>query len=993
MRIRLLHVLCAGTLSLLLLPAAQAQTRVVNGGFNHTCVLRGDGTVSCWGQGTASQLGNGANLSSIQPVTVLGVGGVGTLSGITSLGGGDNHTCGADAAGAVYCWGEGTNGKLGNNAAVSSNTPVQVVGVGGTGTLSGITAIAGGISHTCALRSDGTVYCWGQGSSSQLGNGTTTVTQTSPVQVVGVGGAGVLSGITAIGAGDTHTCAVGAAGAVYCWGAGTSGKLGDNTTTSRNTPVQVVGVGASGTLSGIAYVTAGSSHTCAMATGGTAAYCWGLGTGAQLGNNALVSSNSPVQVAGIGGSGTLSGLVSIGSGDNHTCAVITDGSVTCWGTATNGRVGGNTGINASAPTAVVGVGRVGTLSGIRATAGVAAISDGGLHTCAMRTSGAVVCWGNNASGQATNGVANASASPVLVTGLGDATGMIAAGDFHNCVLRPGGAVACWGFGVNGALGNNARGDVTSGSVTVLGVGGSGTLTGITNLAAGNTHTCGVGAGGAVYCWGVQTNGRLGDNVVTATVVLVPVQVLGVGGAGTLSGVTQLALGTTHSCALASGSVYCWGAGANGKLGNNLNADSGTPVQVVGVGGVGTLSGVTAIGAGDLHMCAVLTDASVVCWGEGANGKLGNNAAANSATPVQVVGVGGAGTLGSIQAVAGGTQYSCALTTGGAVFCWGLGTGGQLGNAASLSSTTPVQVVGVGGTGTLSGVSAIAPGGSHVCAVVSGAVDCWGTGTSGQLGNGASVTSNTPVQVVGVGGTGTLSGATSLQSGSQYTCALRSGGTVGCWGFSGNGQLGNGGANSQYTPVDVPGGAALPVELTAFEAVAAGPGLLHLTWTTAAETNNAGFTPQLRREGSLTWTDGGFVTGHGTKAEVSHYQATLAGLAPGRYTLRLAQIDLDGTAHLSPSIEATVGVDAALLTLGPNPVRTIARGLLALPVPGRARVTVYDALGRAVAVLFDGEASGSVPISFDTAGLAGGLYLVQASLPNGQTLTQRLVVTR
>jgi len=187
------------------------------------------------------------------------------------------------------------------------------------------TSIAAGAYHTCALSTTGAVYCWGYNYYGQLGNNSTTDSNV-PVQVVGVGGSGLLSGIASIAAGAVHTCAVSTTGAVYCWGRNSEGELGNNSYTESNVPVQVVGVGGTGLLSGIASIAGGLFHTCALSATG-AVYCWGENLYGELGNNSTMESNVPVQVAGVGGSGLLSGIASIAAGDNHTCAVSTTGAV------------------------------------------------------------------------------------------------------------------------------------------------------------------------------------------------------------------------------------------------------------------------------------------------------------------------------------------------------------------------------------------------------------------------------------------------------------------------------------------------------------------------------------------------------------------------------------------------------------------------------------------------------------------------------------------
>ena len=238
----------------------------------------------------------------------------------------------------------------------------------------------------------------------------------------------------------------------------------------------------------------------------------------------------------------------------------------------------------------------------------------------------------------------------------------------------------------------------------------------------------------------------------------------VGGAGTLSGVEALTTdGHFAVCALLiSGGVDCWGNNYDGQLGNGTFSTSASPVQVDGVGGTGTLSGVAALtgvtASGNDSFCALLASGGVDCWGWGVDGELGDGTFSSSTTPVQVEGVGGNGTLTGVVALATDVESSCALLASGGVDCWGIGYFGELGDGTFYTtgnegSATPVQVEGVGGNGTLSGVVALTAGGyeSYCALLPSGGVDCWGYGYYGELGDGTFYTtgnhgSATPVQV-------------------------------------------------------------------------------------------------------------------------------------------------------------------------------------------------------------------------------------------------------
>ena len=204
------------------------------------------------------------------------------------------------------------------------------------------------------------------------------------------------------------------------------------------------------------------------------------------------------------------------------------------------------------------------------------------------------------------------------------------------------------------------------------------------------------------------------------------------------GVTTMAIAATnglHTCALLTGgTVDCWGHNHYGQLGNGTTADSPTLVPVSG------LSGITAIATGVFHTCALLTGGTVDCWGANPDGELGNGTTTDSSTPVTV------GVFSGATAISAGGAHTCALVPfyGGIALCWGNNYVGQLGNGTTTNSSTPVPVSG------LSGVTAIATGGNHTCALLTGGtVDCWGENTYGELGNGTRSNSSTPVVVLGL----------------------------------------------------------------------------------------------------------------------------------------------------------------------------------------------------------------------------------------------------
>lgn len=538
----------------------------------------------------------------------------------------------------------------------------------------------------------------------------------------------------AIAAGLYHTCALTQQGGIQCWGNNLDGQLGNGGGIATNAPVEVLDLGE-----GVREIAAGNYHTCALMDDGVVE-CWGSNTFGQLGDGTTDTRSSPVTVSQL-----EPAVQSIAAGELHTCAIVQGGSVLCWGSNDAGQLGNDEQYSA-VPVEVRGLSRP-----------ARAVTAGARHTCALLDDGSVACWGNNASGQLGNGETGSSATPVSVQGL-SAVRAVAAGGYHTCALTAN-DVRCWGANRLGQLGDGTTTDRTT-PVVVRG------LSSARALSAGLYHTCAVVQRGEVRCWGLNDTGQLGNG--EAAKVFTPAEVRG------LMGMTRaLAAGGEHTCALTTtGSVRCWGANGDGQLGDGSRQDRPTAVEVSRLRG-----SARALVAGGSHTCALMDNGEVLCWGANQSGQLGNGSTEDTDSPERVL------TLPrDVQSLVAGRQHTCALTASGGVLCWGSNNAGQLGDGTTTDRLVPSSVPGL-----ISGVRALAAGASHTCALLSNSVRCWGSNVFAQLGNGrAEGFSPTPTDVLGLG-----ADVQAISAGDGYTCALLRDGSARCWGLNEFGQLGDG----------------------------------------------------------------------------------------------------------------------------------------------------------------------------------------------------------
>lgn len=593
----------------------------ISAGSTHTCVLHSDSTVSCWGDNSSGQLGNGEqgdgweddSADSVVPVKVQ------NMTDAISIAAGPGYTCALHRDQTVSCWGSNGAGRLGNGLIGeegSSAVPRQVEGV------TDAVSLSVGFAYACVIHEGGNVSCWGRNWSGQLGNGIhsnderdDTVNSAVALPVKN------LSEAIEISTGQSHACALLKNGTISCWGNNENGQIGSGriyygrTTAARVDVVNVADAGA---------VAAGDKHTCALRKVGTVS-CWGSNSHGQLGSGeagAELDTAEPTSVAGI------AGAAAVATSENHTCAVLENGTVRCWGSNNSGQLGnGRSGTNrddrsenTATPAAAIGIDDA------------AEIATGWDHTCALKRDSTVSCWGSNSFGQLGDGTNRSASAPVKTADISDAIA-IAAGWDHTCALIRNGSVYCWGNNLDGNLGD---GTTSSSSMPVR----VAEIADAAAITADGNHTCALTQNGDVYCWGSNSHDQLGDGPLGCGAIVtmgcaqrnrtdspIPLQV-------TISeDVTAISAGDFHTCALhEDGTASCWGNNEDGQLGDGTTDRSLRPVKVA------DLSDATAITAGRSHTCALRESSTITCWGNNQNEQLGDGHLPR--TPQKVIGIGG-----------------------------------------------------------------------------------------------------------------------------------------------------------------------------------------------------------------------------------------------------------------------------------------------------------------------------------------------------------------
>ncbi|MFN3199957.1 MAG: thrombospondin type 3 repeat-containing protein [Bradymonadia bacterium] len=804
-----------------------------------TCAILNDGSVKCWGANDYGQLGQGDTLSRGTIASEMGGAlpdvALGTNVALTKAVAGQDHTCGLTEDGEIKCWGRNTHGVLGlgdtSHRGDHANEMGDALDPVDLGTGRTATDVATGGYHGCAILDTGDVKCWGYNGLGNLGIGNTT-NQGDHLNELGDNLPAVNLGTgytaTSIDAKESTTCAILNTGDVKCWGSNSNGQLGQGDAISRGTITPEMGGALSNIDLGpgltVTKAVSGTGHTCAQLSDGVdtgIVKCWGrnsygnlgLGDTAHRGDHAN-EMGAPLPAVDLGTGRSASDLI---SGAHHTCAVLDDDTLKCWGLNANGQLGqgdttyrGDHANEMGDNLTTIDLGTQGTLASAAA---------GGSTSCALLSNGDVKCWGYNGYGNLGQDdtldrgtIAPEMGRDLLDVDLNGAVTALATGQDFACALLQSGQVQCWGRNNYGQLGlgdTSHRGDHANEMGVALPTVDLGTGRSAQQIAAGDFHTCAILDDGTLKCWGLNNYGQLGQGDTTyrgdhANEMGDNLSAIDLGAGRSAVAVT---VGASHTCALLDDdTVKCWGYNGYGNLGYGDTASRGDAANEMGdnLAAIDLGDGAQAISASTHHTCALLNSGAVKCWGRNNNGQLGVGNTTQYGDGANEMGANlpavNLGTGLTAQQITTGLHYTCALLSDDNVKCWGRNNYGQLGVGHTSARGTSgghmgdnLAYVDLGAGATVSDISATH---DHTCATLTnGDVKCWGYNANGQLGvlstDNRGDAANEMGDLLPAARVAPGLNLTSASAGGRFSCGITQAGAVKCWGYNGYGNLGYG----------------------------------------------------------------------------------------------------------------------------------------------------------------------------------------------------------
>ena len=651
--------------------------------------------------------------------------------------GGVYHTSAIKSDGTLWSWGRNESGQLGDNSTIDSAVPVPEVRRS-----TDWSSVDAGERHTSAIKSDGTLWSWGWNGYGQLGDGSKNDSLV-PVQEDSNS-----TDWSSVGAGYYHTSAIKSDGTLWSWGWNFAGQLGDNSTNDSTVPVQEYSNSTDWSS-----VTVGHYYTSAIKNDGTL-WSWGRNDDGQLGDNSTNDSTVPVQEY----SNSTDWSSVIGGGYTHTSAIKNDGTLWSWGENRFGQLGDNSTTNSLVP-----------VQEDSNSTDWSSVSRGGYHsTSAIKNDGTLWSWGRNEDGQLGDNSTTDSLVPVQEDSNSTDWSSVAAGAVHAAAIKNDGTLWSWGWNEYGQLGDGTVIDDLIPSPVIM----RDSLW--INVLAGGAYTSAIKSDGTLWSWGSNREGQLGDGSRNDSPV--PVQEY-----SNSTDWSSVSLGHYHTSAIKSdGTLWSWGNDTYGQLGDNSTIDSLVPVREYS-----NSTDWSSVDAGFYYTSAIKSDGTLWSWGRNESGQLGDGSTIDSAVPVPEV-----RRSTDWSSVAAGQRHTAAIKSDGTLWSWGSNGYGQLGDGSNNDSLVPVQE-----DSNSTEWSSVGAGYYHTSAIKSdGTLWSWGWNGYGQLGSN-SIGGLVPIQE--------YSNSTDWSSvgvGYFHTAAIKSDGTLWSWGKNDYGQLGDNSTTNKDVPV-------------------------------------------------------------------------------------------------------------------------------------------------------------------------------------------------
>ena len=789
-------------------------------GQNYSGSLTADGRVFVWGLNGSGQLGDGSTTKREKPVEITAGFDLAPSDKIQSLHFGANHSAAISSLNRVFIWGWNYNSRLGFNDTTNRNTPTEITSLFNLDSASNefIQSIRLGWASSFALTSTGRVFSWGENSLGQLGDGTFNP-KGSPVDITSkfLLDPNTNEKVTYLSSSYESMFALTSAGKIFAWGDNTDGKLGDDTTTNRNTPTNITsrfGLLNDEVIQSISSL--GLFHTVVL-TNQSRVFTFGNNSNGQLGNGSSSStiSKTPIDITS---SFSLSGgetIQTLTGGASFSIITTSLGRIMSWGGNFSGQLGNGNNTNQFTPV------NIADQFVLQNGETIKSMSLGYNHSFAVTSSGRLFGWGINSSNQLGDGLTASRNIPFVIPVVAISFNTNGGNVINSITAQPGTVITAptnptrSGYTFAGWFSDEALttsytfSTMPSASITLYAkwTGNAYSISysyrtiqvqRFNHLTGGTFHSVGMTTSGQVYAWGLNDYGQLGDG----TTANKPIPTLISFPAGET--IKDVVAGQYHSFAVTTtGRVYAWGRNDYGQLGDGTKTNRSTPtlISFTNLNELNDGETIRNVVADQEHSLAVTTTGRVYAWGRNNSGQLGDNTLVDNSNPTLILFPAGE----TMRNVAAGLGHSLAVTTTGQVFAWGRNAVGQLGDGTPEDKSKPTLISFADGpNGLIDGETMrdVVAGGEYSHAVTTnGRVYSWGSNNRGQLGDGTKTNRSTPTLISFTNLNELNDGETirNVDIGGPHSMAVTTTGRVYAWGLNNRGQLGNNTLVNNSTP--------------------------------------------------------------------------------------------------------------------------------------------------------------------------------------------------